>query len=383
MSEIVIAAAVPTEDLEDLYENAPCGYLSLGPDGRIVKINRTLATWIGYPAERLLGKRLRDLLNMAGRIFYETHFAPLLRMQGFFDEVALDLVTVDGSKLAVLANASERRGETGELLFTRITLFRATERRRYERGLVEARTASEAAGAIMRSQLDIETANAELREQFIAVLGHDLRNPLASIDAATTLLRKRNADERSVRILDLMQGSVGRMSALIDNILDFARARLGSGITLDRSADQSLEPVLLQIVDELRLSHPDRDIEVSFAIHASVDCDRNRIGQLASNLLGNALTHGDPTQPIQVRAATGDGEFQLSIANGGSPISREAMAKLFHPFFRGDVRASQQGLGLGLHIASEIAAAHGGRITVSSTLEETCFTFAMPLEYER
>ena len=383
MSEIVIAAAVPTEDLEDLYENAPCGYLSLGPDGRIVKINRTLATWIGYPAERLLGKRLRDLLNMAGRIFYETHFAPLLRMQGFFDEVALDLVTVDGSKLAVLANASERRGEKGELLFTRITLFRATERRRYERGLVEARTASEAAGAIMRSQLDIETANAELREQFIAVLGHDLRNPLASIDAATTLLRKRNADERSVRILDLMQGSVGRMSALIDNILDFARARLGSGITLDRSADQSLEPVLLQIVDELRLSHPDRDIEVSFAIHASVDCDRNRIGQLASNLLGNALTHGDPTQPIQVRAATGDGEFQLSIANGGSPISREAMAKLFHPFFRGDVRASQQGLGLGLHIASEIAAAHGGRITVSSTLEETCFTFAMPLEYER
>ena len=379
MSEIIPEASAPTEDLEDLYENAPCGYLSLRPDGRIVKVNKTLATWIGYPAEQLLGKRLRDLLNMAGRIFYETHFAPLLRMQGFFDEVALDLVTAEGSKLAVLANASERRGEGGELLFTRITLFRATERRRYERGLVAARTASEAAGAAMRSRLEVEEENAELREQFIAVLGHDLRNPLASIGAAANMLRKRNADERSVRILDLMQGSVGRMSGLIDNILDFARGRLGSGMTLERNADEPLEPVLRQVVDELRLSHPDREIEVDFALHAPVDCDRNRIGQLTSNLLGNALTHGDPSRAIRVGAATSDGEFQLSVSNGGSPISREAMAKLFQPFFRGDVRSSQQGLGLGLHIASEIAAAHGGRITVSSEVEKTCFTFAMPL----
>jgi PAS domain S-box-containing protein len=91
------------EDFEDLYENAPCGYLSLGPDGRIVKSNLTLSSWIGFSREELLGKRLRDILNVAGAIFYETHFAPLLRMQGFFNEVALDLVTADGKKLAVLS----------------------------------------------------------------------------------------------------------------------------------------------------------------------------------------------------------------------------------------------------------------------------------------
>ena len=136
----------PAEDLEDLFENAPCGYLSLQADGRIIKSNKTLSTWIGVPAEQLVGKRLRDLLNTAGRIFYETHFAPLLRMQGYFNEVALDLVTSEGTTLLVLANAMERRSANGELLFTRVTLFQATERRRYERELVEARAAAVCGG---------------------------------------------------------------------------------------------------------------------------------------------------------------------------------------------------------------------------------------------
>ncbi len=120
-----------TEDLEDLYENAPCGYLSLGADGLIIKSNKTLSRWLGIPAQDLLGKRMRDLLNTAGRIFYETHFAPLLRLQGHFDEVALDLKLQDGSRFPVIANATEKRNADNELLFTRVMLFRATERRRY------------------------------------------------------------------------------------------------------------------------------------------------------------------------------------------------------------------------------------------------------------
>ena len=88
-----------TEDYVDLYENAPCGYLSIRPDGRIVKSNATFSKWIGYSADELAGKRLTDLLNIAGRIFFETHFAPLLRMQGTFNEVALDLATQAGDRL--------------------------------------------------------------------------------------------------------------------------------------------------------------------------------------------------------------------------------------------------------------------------------------------
>ena len=92
------------EDLEDLYENAPCGYLSLDPGGRIFKVNKTLCNWVGYAPEHLLGKRLGDLLNIAGRMFYETHIAPLLRMQGFFNEVALDLVLSNPGVKSLVVN---------------------------------------------------------------------------------------------------------------------------------------------------------------------------------------------------------------------------------------------------------------------------------------
>ncbi|WP_027666658.1 PAS domain-containing sensor histidine kinase [Rhizobium leguminosarum] len=371
--------AMPAEDLEDLYENAPCGYLSLQPDGRIVKVNRTLSTWIGIPAEQLLGKRLHDLLNTSGRIFYETHFAPLLRMQGFFNEVALDLVAADGRKLPVLANAMERRAEDGALIFTRVTMFQAAERRRYERDLVDARTAADAAGATIKSKLAFEQQTAELREEFIAVLGHDLRNPLASIAAAARMLRKEKQTDRAIKVLDLMQGSVVRMSALIDNVLDFARGRLGGGITLERRAEH-LEPLLRQVIEELRFSHLDRAIEVTIEFDGPINCDSGRIGQLVSNLLGNALTHGTPDEPVRLSAATVDGKLELWIANGGAPISSEAMTGLFQPFFIGEAGTSQRGLGLGLHIASEIARAHGGTITVSSDDQETRFTFVMPLD---
>jgi sigma-B regulation protein RsbU (phosphoserine phosphatase) len=370
---------MPAEDLEDLYENAPCGYLSLQPDGHIVKVNRTLSTWIGIPAEQLLGKRLRDLLNTSGRIFYETHFAPLLRMQGFFNEVALDLVTADGRTLPVLANAMERRAEDGALLFTRVTMFQAAERRRYERELLEARAAADAAGAIVKSQLDLEQQTAELREQFIAVLGHDLRNPLASIAAAARMLRKEEQTDRSINVLDLMQGSVVRMSGLIDNVLDFARGRLGGGITLERRSEH-LEPILRQVIGELRSCHLDRGIEVSIEFAGPINCDSGRIGQLVSNLLGNALTHGKADEPVRLSAATVDGRLELWIANSGAPISSDAMTRLFQPYFRGEIGSSQRGLGLGLHIASEIARAHGGTITVSSDDKETRFTFVMPLD---
>jgi PAS domain S-box-containing protein len=138
------------EDLEDLFENAPCGYVSVQADGRIIKSNRTFAVWMGYEHDHLVGRRFQDLLNIAGKIYYETHFAPLLRMQGFFNEVALDVVRMDGAVLPVLVNAVERRDDAGGLRFTRITIFNASDRRRYERELLEARNAAERANAELR-----------------------------------------------------------------------------------------------------------------------------------------------------------------------------------------------------------------------------------------
>jgi signal transduction histidine kinase len=232
--------------------------------------------------------------------------------------------------------------------------------------------------ALTEARLLSERETSELREQFIAVLGHDLRNPLASIAAGARMLTKADQKEPAREVLGLMQTSVARMSALIDNVLDFARGRLGSGITLKRSP-QSLEPVLNQVIAELRAGSPERKIETTFDLTRAVDCDGGRIAQLCSNLLGNAVTHGAAERPIRVRATTQDGKFELSVANAGEPIPSEAMERLFQPFYRVAEQGSQQGLGLGLYIASEIARAHGGRIDVTSSPAETRFTFRMPL----
>ena len=360
------------DDFEDMFENSPCGYITLQTNGRIARVNKTLLAWTGYVASDMTGKRFTDFVNIAGRIYYETHIAPLLRMQGFFNEFAIEMVTAEGEPVQMICNALEGRDAGGKPLFIRLALLKATDRRRYEQELLAAREAA-------KTSLASERETSELREQFIAVLGHDLRNPLASISAGARILGRNAQTEKEHQVVAMMQTTVMRMAELIDNVLDFARGRLGGGITLERDVRRPLEPVLHQVIDELRLSSPGRQIEAEFAIESPVDCDRTRIGQLASNLVGNALTHGASNQPVRVRAVTENGLFKLSVANGGEPIPEAAMDKLFEPFFRGEVRASRQGLGLGLHIAAQIAKAHDGALTVTSNTEETRFTFAMPL----
>lgn len=220
---------------------------------------------------------------------------------------------------------------------------------------------------------------AELREQFIAVMGHDLRNPLASVDAAARLLMKTPLNERAQMLVHTMQGSVQRMAGLIDNVLDLARGRLGGGFQIERRPTVDLQPALEQVIDELQLAHPHRRIIAHLALNEPIDCDSRRIAQLLSNLLANAVTHGAEDQPIRMQARTEDGLFELAVANGGEPIPDAAMQRLFQPFTRAALKPHQQGLGLGLYIASEIARAHGGALDVRSDDVETCFTFRMPL----
>ena len=231
------------------------------------------------------------------------------------------------------------------------------------------------------ARLARQQEDAELREQFIAVLGHDLRNPLASVAAGTRVLVRH--PEKAAEVAEQMERSISRMSELIENVLDFARGRLGGGFVISRDSEKPLEPVLLQVIDELRAVHPERSVTVDIVLREPVECDRERIGQLLSNLLGNAFVYGTPTAPIQVRARAEGGRFELSVANSGDAIEPSAFERLFQPFFRGKVRGSREGLGLGLYICYEIAKAHGGTIGVTSDSETTCFTLRMPLVAER
>jgi len=236
----------------------------------------------------------------------------------------------------------------------------------------QERVASSEAALLSHQQAE------ELREQFVAVLAHDLRNPLASIDAGMRLLLREPLNEKSTTYVGMLQNSVKRMAGLIDDVMDFARTRLGGGFKLKRIAEAQLRPVLEQVVDELRSAWPDRAIETDFSIDRGVNCDPNRIAQLTSNLIGNALKHGDGKTPVRVFAATTGECFELSVANSGAPIAPEVIEKLFQPFFRGAQQSTYEGLGLGLYIASEIARAHGGRLDVISSGAETRFTLRIP-----
>ncbi len=231
---------------------------------------------------------------------------------------------------------------------------------------------------VARKSLLDEKATAELREQFIAILGHDLRNPLASIDGAINILEREQQSDKSRRVLTMMHGSVTRMSTLIGNVLDFARGRLGGGLTLSLDAETPLRLTLEQVVSEILSGHPGRNIELSYDVETAVAVDHERFAQMFSNLLGNAVTHGSAEHPIHVRSSIVNGELHLSVANAGPPIPRDAIQKLFLPFKRGKPGGRMQGLGLGLYIAAQVAEAHGGRLDVVSDDSETRFTFRMP-----
>ena len=245
--------------------------------------------------------------------------------------------------------------------------------------LIAQHLSADAHLAASRAQLNEAREAAELREQFIAVLGHDLRNPLAAIASGVGLLQRAvpHEDERGQRVLQMMQQSSLRMSELIENLLDFARGRLGAGLSLNRDLHFSLEPAITQVISELRSAWPDRAVETRFDFAAPVSADAARIGQMVSNLVGNAFTHGDCDTPVRVTAISNAAGFWLSVANSGAPIPPEVLDKLFQPFSRGEVLRNQQGLGLGLYISAEIAKAHGGTLSVQSAEDETKFIFRM------
>ena len=222
-----------------------------------------------------------------------------------------------------------------------------------------------------------ERETAELREQFIAILGHDLRNPLASISAGAATLMHLPVDEKVTRIATRLQRSVERMAGLIDDVMDFTRGRLGGGLLVSRDADARLAATLEQVIAELRSAWPGRVIESDLAVQHPVPCDSARIGQLLSNLLANALTHGDPVAPVRVIALADADGFTLSVINHGEAIPPETLQRLFQPFTRASSLPGQEGLGLGLYIASEIARAHDGSLECRSDQQETRLTFRM------
>jgi signal transduction histidine kinase len=221
----------------------------------------------------------------------------------------------------------------------------------------------------------------QARNLLLGMLGHDMRSPLQTIQITASYLAALNAGERVSEAAGRLIRSGVRMQSLLDDLCDFNRTQLGLGINISPH-DVHLEPVLADVVDELRAAYPGRQIALEIDGDLRGGWDEQRMQQLLSNLVINAIKYGAPDAPVLVIAVATDADVRIEVKNQGEPIDPQTLARIFDPLQRGgdqkDKGGSTSGLGLGLYIASEIARAHHGKIEAKSDPKETAFIVRVP-----
>ena len=244
------------------------------------------------------------------------------------------------------------------------------------------------AGAVVTTRdetdrIGIETElqrTAEERTRIMSVLGHDLRNPLSAINMASAMLMRGDLAPKQAELVSQMARSADRMARMISDLLDFTRVRDGSGLPLQRRERVALRALCQEVVAELSVAYPDRTITLDARGDGVGEFDPDRLAQVVSNLVGNALQHGRPGSPVRVTLDETSADLTISVENTGKPIPTSALGYIFEPFRRGD-EAAEGGLGLGLFIVQQLVGAHGGAIEVDSGDAGTRFTVTLPRHF--
>ena len=376
-----IENALLEESVEELYEHAPCGYVSTLPDGTIVKVNHTFIEWTGATRDVLLaGTKFQTLLSIGSRIYHETHYAPLLQMQGFVNEVALEITRHDGRILPVLVNARQKCDERGAPLFNRIMLFDSTDRRRYERELLLARRKAE---QIARDKADL-----------IAMLSHDIRNPLNAVMGVVQMLERSGLSEQQHRLVRLLKSASGNMLNLLNHVLDLSKAESGS-FTLTETA-MSLRAVVDEVVATFEPVAREKSVTVGSAFAPDVPqlviADPVAIRQVLTNLVANAVKFteaGSVSVAVSAREIGTDAvTVVVAVSDTGIGIARDAIERIFDAFAQAshDTPMKFGGTGLGLTITRRLLALYGSTVKVQSTPGEGStfsFTLRLPLPASR
>ena len=344
--------------------------------GVFLRVNKPFCMWLGYAKEDLIGKmRLQDLLTMGARIFHQTHWAPLLEMQGSISELKLDVRHRDGSAVPMVLNVVRHGHGPGHT--QEVAAFVARDRDKYEQELLLSRQKLQAQFAEVE-RLQTETRDRALfAEQMIGIVSHDLRNPLSAVNTGIQLLFRHAPTDNQARVLSRMAQSVDRANRLVSDLLDFTVARVGKGIAVD-ALPVDLHEVVAQSMAELALSFPDRTLRHQTRGDGKCHADPDRLSQLVGNLVANAVAYGDAGRDVTVSTTVLGEHIEISVHNWGPAIPPELIASLFQPMVRGAATASGRSVGLGLFIIMEIAKAHGGTVKVdSSDALGTTFTAVM------
>jgi PAS domain S-box-containing protein len=352
------------EELVDFVENATVALHWVGADGRILWANRAELSLLGYTLDEYVGRPISDF--HVDRDVIDDILARLERNETL-REYPARMRRKDGTIRHVVIDSNVLRRD-GVFVHTRCFTRDVTAQ-------VDAQ---------------VERASRErLRELFIGMLGHDLRNPLGAIRTGADVLAMRGGrnngerlDHASATIVARISRSADRMARMIDHVLDFARLNAGNGIPLVvHPAD--LSSACAAVVDELHTAHPDRAFEVKYLGSSAGMWDLDRLSQVFSNLIGNAVAYGDPGEPIRVLVEGEPDWVVVRVHNMGPPIRPEVLPTIFEPFRRAREKAAgDRGLGLGLYITKEIVEGHGGTIDVRSRAESgTTFCVRLPRRF--
>jgi PAS domain S-box-containing protein len=379
-------SAPPTGDL--LFDHAACALLLTAPDGVILRANCTACTWLGYTEEELVGKlRMHDLLPVGARLFYHTHCQPILEVQGSVAEIQVDLRNRRQERLPMLINISRR--EHGDGTFDHWALFKASDRRAYERELLAARKAAEAALDARRSaEAELQKLNAQLsaadrrKDEFLATLSHELRNPLAPMRSALDVLKLKFGRGTDERLLQAFDRQLRHLTRLVDDLMEVSRITQGRMqlrsapvelSTLVQGAAHDLAATMEAARHTLRLSIAEPPV--------IVDGDATRLAQVVINLLTNAAKYTPDGGTIELRLACEDGWAEIAVRDNGIGLPASALATVFDMFSQLEpaLERSKGGLGIGLALVRGIVELHGGTVHADSAGPGLGSTFTMRL----
>nr|WP_095961065.1 PAS domain S-box protein [Corallococcus macrosporus] len=357
--------------LASVLDQMPAGvFIADAPSGRLVMASRQVEVITGKPFQP--SSSMQDYLVDYGVSLhpdgkpYSMEALPLARSLRHGEVVQGEEMLIprdDGQYVTVLLSSSPILDREGTIIAAVATMVDVSERRRAQEAALQA---------------------ARFGERLIAIVSHDLRNPLNAIQlSATQLLHSEALPERERRLVTRIARSGDRMKRMISELLDFTRGRLGGGIPIQRAASD-LRSVVRLGVEELEAAWPERKLALRVEPgRYEGEWDADRLLQVVSNLGGNALQYSPADAPVSFTLSDGGASVVLEVHNPGEPIAPETLPRLFDPFRRGAIvgagGSGSSGLGLGLYIVEQVVKGHGGRIEVTSTAQAgTTFRVALP-----
>ncbi len=371
------------ERMEDLYNNAPCGYHSLDKDGIFVGINDTELYWLGYSRDEIIGKKkFSDILTSDSLKTFEKSF-PVFKAQGWIKDLEFEMIRKDGTILPVLLNASAIKDDKGTYLMSRSTMYDITERKKTEAELRKYREHLEELVKQRTDELEkmtneLKRSNAEL-QQFAYVASHDLQEPLHVIKGFLNLFEKRykdKLDEKGREFIGFTIDGAKRMQDLIRDLLEFSRV----GHKGKEFKPTECTVILERALFNLKATIDESGAQVTYKNMPTIMADATQFTSLFQNLIGNAIKfHGAEAPRVHISAERKGDEWLFSVSDNGIGIDPKFIDRIFVVFQRLHTRNEYPGTGIGLALCKKIVEHHGGHIWVESEPQKgSTFHFTLP-----